>query len=85
MAWFSRKKTPKKDPDADEGESKNKREDNLCFLIAKGIGRIIFSQGFFVIIIIALTAIICNKAKEKNYIPQHQNTNTSEPAQEVEE
>ncbi|KHS91536.1 hypothetical protein RC86_10880 [Pectobacterium brasiliense] len=43
----------------------------VCFLIKgiavsilKGIGRVIFSQGFFVIFIIMLTSIICFTVKD---------------------
>lgn len=34
--------------------------ENIC----KGLGRIVFSQGLFVIIIVIITALICLKVKK---------------------
>jgi len=64
MAIFSTKKA--NDQSTENNEDEKEKKPGLRLLILKGIGRVIFSQGFFVIIIIILTAFICNKAKEKN-------------------
>lgn len=66
MAIFSTKKANDQSTENNEDEKEKEKKPGLRLLILKGIGRVIFSQGFFVIIIIILTAFICNKAKEKN-------------------
>ncbi|EBX8442750.1 hypothetical protein CDU01_20335 [Cronobacter sakazakii] len=41
-----------------------KKEDGNVLKAMKGIGRVIFSQGLFVIIIVIITSIVCYKVKK---------------------
>ena len=63
---FWGKKSEGKGKEENKDTSEAKKNSGLAEKLVSGMGRVVFSQGLFIIIIICLTTMVCREAKKES-------------------